>query len=54
MQGEHWIMIASSFHQLFFEDSLGGEKYSFLKQQYKKQMMPELLSLIAAFAVSTG
>ena len=39
MQGEHWIMIASFRHELYFEDSLGREKYGFLKQHYK-QMMP--------------
>ena len=35
IQGEHWIMIAHSRHQLHFADSLGGEKKSFFKQQYK-------------------
>ena len=39
MQGEHWIMIANSRHEFYFADSLGREKYSFLKQHYK-QMMP--------------
>ena len=42
MQGEHWIMIANSRQNLYFADSLGREKYSFLKQQYE-QMMPEPL-----------
>ena len=42
MQGEHWIMIANSRQKLYFEDSLGRKKYSFLKQQYE-QMMPEPL-----------
>ena len=42
MQGEHWIMIADSRQKLFFEDSFGRKKYSFLKQQYE-QMMPEPL-----------
>ena len=42
MQGEHWIMIANSRQKLFFADSLGRIKYSFLKQQYE-QMMPEPL-----------
>ena len=42
MQGERWIMIANSCHQLFFADSLGGEMNSFLKQHYK-HMTPELL-----------
>ena len=42
MQGEHWIMIANFRHKLYFADSLGRKKYSFLKQQYE-QMMPELL-----------
>ena len=42
MQGEHWIMIANSRQKLYFADSLGRQKYSFLKQQYE-QMMPEPL-----------
>ena len=39
LQGEHWIMIATFRHELYFADSLGRKKYSFLKQHYK-QMMP--------------
>ena len=39
MQGEHWIMIANCRQKLYFADSLGRKKYSFLKQQYE-QMMP--------------
>ena len=42
MQGEHWMIIASSCQNFCFADSLGRKKYSFLKQQYE-QMMPELL-----------
>ena len=42
MQGEHWIMIANSRQKLYFADSLGRIKYSFLKLQYE-QMMPEPL-----------
>ena len=42
MQGEHWIMIANCRQKLYFADSLGRKKYSFLKQQYE-QMMPEPL-----------
>ena len=42
MQGEHWIMIANFCQKLFFADTLGRKKYSFLKQQYE-QMMPEPL-----------
>ena len=42
MQSEHWIMIANSRQILFFADSLGRKRYSFLKQHYE-QMMPELL-----------
>ena len=42
MQGEHWIMIANSCQKLYFADSLGRKKYSFLKQQYE-QIMPEPL-----------
>ena len=42
MQGEHWILIAKSRHKLYFADSLGRKKYSFLKQNYE-QMMPESL-----------
>ena len=39
MQGEHWVMITIFQHELNFADSLGREKYSFLKQHYK-QMVP--------------
>ena len=42
MQGEQWIMIANFRQKLYFADSLGRKKYSFLEQQYK-QMMPEPL-----------
>ena len=42
MPGEHWIMIANCRQILFFADSLGRKKYSFLKQHYER-MMPELL-----------
>ena len=42
MQGEHWILIANSRQKLYFADSLGRKKYSFLKQHYE-QMMPEPL-----------
>ena len=42
MQGEQSIMIANSRQKLYFADSLGRKKYSFLKQQYE-QMMPERL-----------
>ena len=42
MQGEHWIVIANFLQKLYFADSLGRKKYSFLKQQHE-QMMPEPL-----------
>ena len=42
MQGEHWIMNANSCRKMYFADSLGLKKYSFLKQHYE-QMMPEPL-----------
>ena len=42
MQGEHWIMIANCRQILYFADSLGHKRYSFLKQQ-NEQMMPEPL-----------
>ena len=42
IQGEHWIMTTNSCQNLFFLDSLGRKRYSFLKQQYE-QMMPEHL-----------
>ena len=42
LQGEHWIMIANSCQNLYFADSLGRRKNSFLKQHYE-QMMPEPL-----------
>ena len=40
MQGEHWIMIAKFRHKLYFADSLGCKRYSFLNNQNYKQMMP--------------
>ena len=42
MHGEHWIMIANCRQKLYFADSHGRIKYSFLKQQYE-QMMPDPL-----------
>ena len=42
MQGENWIMIVNSRQKMYFADSLGHKKYSFLKQQYE-QMMPDPL-----------
>ena len=42
MQGQHWIRIATPCQKLYFADSLGRKKYSFLKQQYE-QMMPKPL-----------
>ena len=42
MRGVHWIMIANSRQILYFADSLGRKKYSFLKQQ-NELMMPEPL-----------
>ena len=42
LQGEHWIMIANCRHRFYFADSLGCEKYSFLKQHFK-QIMPKPL-----------
>ena len=44
MQGEHWIMIANFRHDLYFADSLGRKKYSFLKQHYKQIMLAPLQS----------
>ena len=40
MQVERWIMIANFRHDLFFADSLGRQKYSFLKNQHYKQIIP--------------
>ena len=40
MQVEHWIMIGNFRHDLYFADSLGRKKYSFLNNQYYKQMIP--------------
>ena len=42
MQGEHWLLTAKSCQILYFAESLGRKKYSFLKQHYE-QMMPETL-----------
>ena len=40
IQGEHWIMIAKFRHELYFADSLGCKRYSFLNNQRHKQRMP--------------
>ena len=42
MQGEHWITMANSRQKLYFADSLGRKKYSFL-EQHNEQMMSEPL-----------
>ena len=42
MQGGHWILIANSCQILYFAESRGRKRYSFLKQDYQ-QMMPEPL-----------
>ena len=44
MQGEHWKMIANYRQKMFFPDSLGRKKYSFLKQQYEQMMSDPLQS----------
>ena len=44
IQGEHWIMIANFRHELYFAESLGDKKYSFLKQHYKQTMPATLQS----------
>ena len=54
MQGEHWIFIANFQHELYFVDSLGCKRYSFLDNQNYKQMMPaplqsSLTQVYAAF-----
>ena len=43
MQGEHWIMNANFRHELYFADSLGRKKYSFLYSQHYKQITPATL-----------
>ena len=48
MQGEHCLMIANSRQKLYFADSLGRKKHSFLNQQYEK-MMPEPLQSPPSF-----
>ena len=35
MQGEFWLMGANSRNQLFFAEFFGGQRYSFLKHQFK-------------------
>ena len=40
MQGEYWIMIANSRHELYFADSLGCKRFSFPNNHHYKQMMP--------------
>ena len=52
MQGEHWRMIGNFRHKLYFEDPLGQELSSFLKQRYR-QLMSEPLKYPSVFAVST-
>ena len=42
MKDEHWIMVANSRETLYYADSLGRKKYSFLKQHYEL-MIPEPL-----------
>ena len=42
MQDERWLVIANSRQKLYFADSLGRKKYSFLRQHYE-QTMPEPL-----------
>ena len=42
MQVEHWILTANVCQIMYFADSFGRKKYSFLEQLYE-QMMPELL-----------
>ena len=42
IKGELWIMIENSRQMLFFADSLGRKRYTFLKQKYE-QIMPEPL-----------
>ena len=42
MQGEHWIKFGNPCQILYFADSLGCKKYSFLKQE-NEQMRPEPL-----------
>ena len=40
MQGEHWIMIAKFWQELYFADSLGCKGYNFFNNEHYKQMMP--------------
>ena len=44
MQGEHWIMIANSRQKLYFAESLGREKYSFLRQHFEQMISEPLQS----------
>ena len=53
MQGEHWIMIANSCQILYFADSLGRKKYSFLKQQNEQKMPEPLQSHLSDFGSYT-
>ena len=45
LRGEHWIMIASFCHELYFADSLGCKVYSLLNNQHYKQMMSAPLTV---------
>ena len=40
MQGEHWRMFADSRQIMFYADSPGPIKYSFVKQQHE-ELVPE-------------
>ena len=40
LQGEHWIMNATSRGELYFADFLGCKGYSFFNNQHYKQIMP--------------
>ena len=45
MQGEHWILVANFCQKIvFFADSLGRKKYSFLKQQGEQMIQEPLQS----------
>ena len=44
MQAEHWIMVANSRQILYFADSVGRKKYSFLKQHYEQMTQEPLQS----------
>ena len=52
-RGEHWIMIANIRQILYFANSLGHKRNSFLKQQNEPKMPEQLQSHPSVFGFHT-